>query len=129
MMADGRCDTCKADKVCDHDRFGFENCNNYIPIGEVIESDILICSHCGAAVKIPANRYLQCVCEYCKSILREGMTPEEWDIFVLTIKERYLRAPVEELECLEKGTKRWLGILLCLLAPALLTGFASLFMG
>lgn len=30
MMADGRCDTCKADKVCDHDRFGFENCDNYI---------------------------------------------------------------------------------------------------
>lgn len=95
----------------------------------MMESEVVVCPHCGAAVKMPANRDLQCVCEYCKSVLREGMTPEEWDIFVLTMKERYLRAPVEKLECLEKGTKRWLGILLCLLAPVLLTGFASLFMG
>lgn len=25
------CDTCKANKVCDHNKYGFENCNNYIP--------------------------------------------------------------------------------------------------
>lgn len=25
------CNTCKANKVCDHNKFGFENCNNYIP--------------------------------------------------------------------------------------------------
>lgn len=43
-MADGRCDTCKADKVCDHDRFGFENCNNYIPIDEVSELDTMLCA-------------------------------------------------------------------------------------
>lgn len=94
-----------------------------------MESNAVVCPHCGAAVKIPANRNLQCVCEYCKSVLREGMTPKEWDILVMTIKERYLRAQVEELECFEKGMKRWLGILLCLLAPVLLTVFASLFMG
>ena len=29
-MADNRCDTCRCNKVCDHDRFGFENCENYI---------------------------------------------------------------------------------------------------
>ena len=92
-----------------------------------MESDIAICPHCGAAVKMPANRDLQCVCEYCKSVLREGMTPEEWDIFVLTMKERYLRAPVEELECLKKEMKRWLGILLCSLAPALLIALPLLF--
>ena len=25
------CETCKANKVCNHDKFGFENCGNYIP--------------------------------------------------------------------------------------------------
>ena len=25
------CNTCKANKVCDHNRFGFENCGSYIP--------------------------------------------------------------------------------------------------
>lgn len=25
------CETCKANKVCDHDKYGFENCGNYIP--------------------------------------------------------------------------------------------------
>lgn len=24
------CETCKANKVCDHNKYGFENCNNYI---------------------------------------------------------------------------------------------------
>ena len=26
----GRCDTCKANKVCDHNIYGFENCGSYI---------------------------------------------------------------------------------------------------
>lgn len=30
------CYTCKADEVCNHDIFGFENCNNYIP-ADVVE--------------------------------------------------------------------------------------------
>lgn len=25
-----RCDECKANKVCDHNKFGFENCDNFI---------------------------------------------------------------------------------------------------
>lgn len=33
-----KCETCKCNKVCDHNYFGFENCDNYIPIGEVIEN-------------------------------------------------------------------------------------------
>ena len=33
-----KCDNCKCNKVCDHNHFGFENCDNYIPIGEVIEN-------------------------------------------------------------------------------------------
>lgn len=27
------CDTCKCNKVCDHDKYGFENCGNYISAG------------------------------------------------------------------------------------------------
>ena len=25
------CNTCKANKICDHNKFGFEDCGNYIP--------------------------------------------------------------------------------------------------
>ena len=37
------CDTCKANKVCDHNRFGFENCGNYIP-SDVVE--VVRCKDC-----------------------------------------------------------------------------------
>lgn len=30
-----QCDDCKANKVCDHNRFGFENCGNFIPADAV----------------------------------------------------------------------------------------------
>lgn len=30
------CNTCACDKVCDHDKYGFENCNNYIGNAEVV---------------------------------------------------------------------------------------------
>ena len=30
------CEQCKANKVCDHNLYGFENCGNYIPL-EVVE--------------------------------------------------------------------------------------------
>lgn len=30
------CETCKANKVCDHNKYGFENCNNYIS-ADVVE--------------------------------------------------------------------------------------------
>ena len=35
-----KCETCRANKVCDHDRFGFENCGSHIPEGDCGESDI-----------------------------------------------------------------------------------------
>lgn len=33
------CKTCQANKVCNHDVYGFENCNNYIP-------EIVHCMNC-----------------------------------------------------------------------------------
>ena len=38
-----RCDTCKANKVCDHNKYGFENCNNYIS-ADVVE--VVRCKDC-----------------------------------------------------------------------------------
>ena len=32
----GNCETCKANKICDHNKYGFENCGNYIPKNEII---------------------------------------------------------------------------------------------
>jgi hypothetical protein len=29
------CDKCKANKICDHNKFGFENCNNFIPYYDI----------------------------------------------------------------------------------------------
>lgn len=37
------CETCKANKVCDHNKYGFENCNNYIS-ADVVE--IVRCKDC-----------------------------------------------------------------------------------
>lgn len=34
------CETCKANKICDHNRFGFENCGNYIPVDDVLKNEI-----------------------------------------------------------------------------------------
>lgn len=34
------CETCKANKVCDHDKYGFENCGNYIPTDDESEMSI-----------------------------------------------------------------------------------------
>ena len=35
-MVENTCNTCKANKVCDHNQYGFENCNNYIS-SDVVE--------------------------------------------------------------------------------------------
>lgn len=35
-----RCDTCKANKVCDHERFSFENCDNYIATDIVPRAEV-----------------------------------------------------------------------------------------
>ena len=37
------CNTCKANKVCDHNKYGFENCNNYIS-ADVVE--VVRCRDC-----------------------------------------------------------------------------------
>lgn len=55
------CNTCKANKVCDHNKFGFENCGNYISVdavkvkhgkwinkyGNLYANYLYICSVCG----------------------------------------------------------------------------------
>ena len=59
LIKDFRCDTCKANKVCDHYLYGFENCNNYIS-EDVVE--IVRCKDCVFA----KNNYLAhglCLCE------------------------------------------------------------------
>ena len=37
------CETCKANKVCDHNKYGFENCGNYISVDSV---DVVRCRDC-----------------------------------------------------------------------------------
>ena len=37
------CNTCKCNKVCDHNKYGFENCNNYIS-ADVVE--VVRCKNC-----------------------------------------------------------------------------------
>ena len=56
------CETCKANKVCDHNKYGFENCNNYIS-ADVLEvrhgeweqnpycKRIYFCSECGRHIE------------------------------------------------------------------------------
>lgn len=39
----GTCNTCKANKVCDHNQFGFENCGNYIPADAL---EVVMCKDC-----------------------------------------------------------------------------------
>lgn len=53
-----KCEICKANKICDHNLFGFEICNNYIPEDavevkhgqwELTESKLhfnVVCSNC-----------------------------------------------------------------------------------
>lgn len=34
------CSTCQCNKVCDHNKYGFENCGNYIPADVVPKSEV-----------------------------------------------------------------------------------------
>ena len=45
-MTEHRCDTCRCNKVCVHDRFGFENCENYISEDCVEVIRCRDCKHC-----------------------------------------------------------------------------------
>lgn len=38
-MAEKTCDSCRCNAVCDHDRFGFENCGNYIPSSRLLAEE------------------------------------------------------------------------------------------
>jgi hypothetical protein len=42
------CRDCKANKVCDHNNFGFENCGNYIPedVAEVKHGEWYLLDEC-----------------------------------------------------------------------------------
>ena len=53
-MKMGKCDTCRANKVCDHNWYGFENCGNYIPADTVtnVISDIKKIIHSNATYPI-----------------------------------------------------------------------------
>ena len=47
------CETCKANKVCDHNKYGFENCGNYISVDSV---DVVRCKDCC----VPHNEWTGC---------------------------------------------------------------------
>ena len=43
-MPDKTCNKCIHNKVCNHDLFGFENCENFISAADVVE--VVRCSEC-----------------------------------------------------------------------------------
>lgn len=47
-----KCETCRANGICDHNRFGFETCGNYIPEWISVEdrlpknnNEVLVCAY------------------------------------------------------------------------------------
>lgn len=59
-MAEKTCSTCKANKVCDHNEYGFENCNNHIPL------DVVEVNH-GEWIKV-SEKYPRYVCTACNHL-------------------------------------------------------------
>ena len=57
------CDACKANKVCDHNKFGFENCGNYIPTdvvgGQCMYNPFVDCGSQNKCHKCGWNPYVQ----------------------------------------------------------------------
>ena len=49
-----KCETCKANKVCDHNNYGFENCCNYIS-ADVVE--VVRCKDCRHGSKCTDGYY------------------------------------------------------------------------
>ncbi len=47
-----KCDNCKCNKVCDHNTFGFENCDNYISEDCV---EVVYCKDCIYARELDKN--------------------------------------------------------------------------
>lgn len=82
------CETCKANKVCDHNKYGFENCNNHIPEdveevkhGEWIKKNgIYVCSECDFTCPYDVVgdniEYWECLyCRHCGA--KMDSTPKE----------------------------------------------------
>ena len=75
-MAEKTCNTCRCNKICDHNKYGFENCNNYISadVVEVRHGEWKIsfdgyypyCSECGHE---PKGRYTTKYCEECGALM------------------------------------------------------------
>jgi hypothetical protein len=42
-MIDKTCNTCRCNKICDHNKYGFENCNNYVAMDTV---EVIRCEKC-----------------------------------------------------------------------------------
>lgn len=65
-MADKTCNTCKCNKVCDHNKWGFENCDNYIS-DEAVE--VVRCEKCKHGevsihrMSIDGEEEIGCYCE------------------------------------------------------------------
>ena len=59
------CETCKANKVCDHNEYGFENCGNYIP------ADVVKVVRCKDCVSCPDIKTLTKGCVWCRKFRAE----------------------------------------------------------
>ena len=90
-----RCDTCLANKVCDRDRFGFENCGFYIHTEDYV------------ALKKTVERYAQVEeyidhiildgCDYCDGVAYENAFRNELDK-LLKNKGEVVGDVLEEIE-------------------------------
>lgn len=69
-----KCDTCKANKVCDHNKYGFENCGNYIP-GDVVS--VVKCKDCAGAEEHPASPAMY-KCNGCNFIRGRLVSKDFW---------------------------------------------------
>ena len=61
-MPEKTCSTCQCNKVCDHNKYGFENCGNYI-YGDVVE--VVRCKDCKYRKTPDCKMWYHCViCGY-----------------------------------------------------------------
>ncbi len=69
-MAEKTCNTCKANKVCDHNKYGFENCNNYI------STDVMEVKDCNLCV-FNSRHATEYPCSHCKNCYTDKFKPIE----------------------------------------------------
>lgn len=53
------CDTCRCNKVCDHNKFGFENCGNYIPAGITAFEELVLLQQENVRLRIERDKLKQ----------------------------------------------------------------------